>query len=120
MTDTKKLAAMVKKSTLPAAFLADQIADYTQKAQGKRQFTAAEISKLKSLLCLTDAETAEIFFCRPFKAYCIQNGIKQAELCKLLNIKNVSGKLNGRQAFTLSQIKTICQHYHISADDYFV
>lgn len=123
MTDTKKLAAIVKKSTLPAAFLADQMhistAAYLQKAEGKRQFTAAEIAILKHLLCLTDAETTKIFFCGKFKAYCIQNGIKQAELCKLLNIKNVSRKLNGQQPFTLQQVKTLCKNYHISADDYF-
>lgn len=124
MTDTKRLAEKIKESTLPAAFLAQQCnlseAEFNARAEGRKYFCCDEISVLKDFLCLTNEEAAAIFFHRTFKDYCKQNGIKQAELCDLLNLKSVSGKLNGRQPFTLQQIKTICKHYHISADDYFL
>lgn len=56
-----------------------------------------------------------------FKAYCVENGIKQKELADLLglSISNVNSKLNGRLKWTLEQVKTICQTYGISADLYF-
>lgn len=124
MTDTKKLASAVKKSTLPAAFLAEMMntteADYQKKAQGKKEFSVHDIAVLKKFLLLSDAEATEIFFPNSFKRFCKQKGITQRELCGLLNLKSVSKKLNGQQPFTLSQIKTICEHYHISADDYFL
>lgn len=67
MTDTKRLAAIVEKSGLPAEFLALQCntteADYLKKAQGKKEFSAADIATLKRFLCLSDAETNKIFFC---------------------------------------------------------
>ncbi len=57
-----------------------------------------------------------------FKAYCVENGIKQKELADLLglSVSNVNSKLNGRLKWTLEQVKTLCQHYGISADIYFV
>ena len=48
--------------------------------------------------------------------------IKQTEIAKLLGIEvqNVNAKVNGRQEFTLEQIRILCQHYGISADDFFI
>lgn len=56
-----------------------------------------------------------------FKGYCAENKISQKEIAELLGIKqqNVNAKLNGRQDFTVSQIRTLCEHFGISADIYF-
>lgn len=57
-----------------------------------------------------------------FKGWLVEHQIKQADLAELLGItsENVNAKLNGRQEFTLSQVKKICETYGISADDFFV
>lgn len=57
-----------------------------------------------------------------FKGYCAANGIKQIDLVKLLGVGKsaISQKMNGRKNFTLAQVKKICEHYGISADEYFV
>jgi len=59
---------------------------------------------------------------RRFKGYCAEHGIKQAEISELLSItvSNVSEKINGKQEFTLEQVRTLCKKYGISADDYFI
>lgn len=56
-----------------------------------------------------------------FKGYCAENKISQKEIAEILGIRqeNVNAKLNGRQDFTVSQIRTLCEHYGISADIYF-
>ena len=56
-----------------------------------------------------------------FKGFLAENGIKQAEIADLLKIDvaNVNLKVNGKQPFTLDQVKTLCLHYGISANDYF-
>jgi len=53
-----------------------------------------------------------------FKAWLAANGIKQKEIRELLGICPTSAwkKINGKQDFTLKQIKTICKTYHITAD----
>lgn len=57
-----------------------------------------------------------------FKGYCAEHGIKQKEIAELLDIdlSNVNEKLNGKQQFTVSQIRLLCDRYNISADDYFI
>ena len=57
-----------------------------------------------------------------FKGYCVENGIKQKELAELLDlsISVVNQKMNGHLDWTLEQVKTLCKHYGISADIYFV
>ena len=57
-----------------------------------------------------------------FKGFCAENGIKQAELADLLNlsISTINRKMNGREQFTLDQVRTLCRHFKISADIYFV
>jgi len=57
-----------------------------------------------------------------FKGYCVENGIKQSEIAKILGIKmgSVNRKMNGHEPFTLEQVRTLCQHFNISADIYFV
>lgn len=56
-----------------------------------------------------------------FKGWLAENGIKQKEIAELLGIdvSNVSEKVNGKQEFTTSQIRLICQTYDISADIFF-
>lgn len=57
-----------------------------------------------------------------FKAWLVENKIGQAEVAEVLQIstENVNAKLNGRQPFTFEQVQTLCRHYKISADDYFI
>ena len=57
-----------------------------------------------------------------FKAYCVEHGIKQSEIAEVIgiSIQNANLKINGKQDFTLPQIKIICEHYGISADEYFI
>ena len=57
-----------------------------------------------------------------FNAWLVENGIKQNEVAELLHItrESVNAKLNKREEFTLSQVKTLCEHYKISADIYFI
>ena len=57
-----------------------------------------------------------------FKGYCVENGIKQAEIADLLHItgSRANRKLNGREPFTLEQVKILCKTYAISADIYFM
>lgn len=57
-----------------------------------------------------------------FKAWLVENGIKQNELAELLGItkEGVNAKVNGKQNFTLAQVKKICETYKISADLFFI
>ena len=57
-----------------------------------------------------------------FKGYCVENGIKQSEVAEILGLKkcSINRKMNGHEPFTLEQVKTLCRHYGISADIYFV
>lgn len=53
-----------------------------------------------------------------FKAWMVQNKIKQREIAELLDLSQTAtnAKINGKMGFTLPQVKTICQKYGISAD----
>jgi predicted XRE-type DNA-binding protein len=53
-----------------------------------------------------------------FKGWLAENNIKQKDIAELLeiDISNVNEKINGKQEFTVAQIRTICQTYGISAD----
>ena len=53
-----------------------------------------------------------------FKGWCAAHGVKVKDIAELLQIhpNNASEKINGKQAFTLAQIKAICEKYGISAD----
>ena len=57
-----------------------------------------------------------------FKGYLAEHNIKQREVAEILGIKvqNLNKKLNGKEPFTLAQVKILCKHYGISADEYFV
>lgn len=57
-----------------------------------------------------------------FKAYCVEHRIKQREIAELIGVckQSVNRKLNDKEPFTVEQVKTICKHYDISADDYFI
>lgn len=60
--------------------------------------------------------------CKKFKGYMAEHSIKQSEVAELLGIKveNVNAKVNGRQDFTMEQVRILCSHYGISADKFFV
>ena len=57
-----------------------------------------------------------------FKGYCAENRIKQLEIAEILGIsvQNVNRKMNGKESFTFEQVKKLCKHFKISADEYFV
>ena len=57
-----------------------------------------------------------------FKAWMVQNKIPQQEIADLLEIslQMTNAKINGREDFTLSQVKKICKRYQISSDEFFV
>ena len=57
-----------------------------------------------------------------FKAYCVEHGIKQSEIAEALKItvSNANLKLNGKEPFTLAQVKVLCEKFKISADEYFI
>ena len=57
-----------------------------------------------------------------FKAWLVENNIKQAEIASVLGISRelTNAKINGREEFTLAQVKTLCERYKISADIFFV
>lgn len=53
-----------------------------------------------------------------FKAWLVEHDIKQSEIADLLgiDISNANQKINGKQEFTLPQVRTICAKYDISMD----
>lgn len=53
-----------------------------------------------------------------FKAWMVQNRISQSALAELLNLslQSVNKKVNGKEDFSLKQVKVICDTYGISAD----
>lgn len=57
-----------------------------------------------------------------FKGFCAEHNIRQKEIAEILGITvtNVNEKINGKQQFTLDQIRILCQTYSISADEYFI
>ncbi|MGG4552562.1 helix-turn-helix domain-containing protein [Paenibacillus humicus] len=58
-----------------------------------------------------------------FKAFLSENGVKQSEVATLLGKSNsaLNQNLNGTGGdFSLSEVRVICLHYGISADEYFL
>lgn len=57
-----------------------------------------------------------------FLAWMDENNVTAAEIAELLGITapTMSKKLNGFVEFRVSEIRLICNRYHISADTYFV
>ncbi|MDR9794065.1 helix-turn-helix domain-containing protein [Aeribacillus composti] len=58
-----------------------------------------------------------------FKAFLVENNISQSEVAKLLGKSKsaLNQNINGTGGdFSLSEIRLICQHYNISADEYFL
>lgn len=53
-----------------------------------------------------------------FKAWMVSNRKKQKEIMDLLDLSStsVNRKINGREDFTMAQIRKICKKYGISAD----
>lgn len=56
------------------------------------------------------------------KAYFVERGITQTEVAKFLGIpkSNLSTRINGSGAdFRLDEVRKICKHYCIDANEYF-
>lgn len=53
-----------------------------------------------------------------FKAYLVENKIRQKDLAKLLNLSpvTVNQKINGTLHFTFCEVETICETYSIMPD----
>lgn len=53
-----------------------------------------------------------------FKAWMVENRISQKELMELLDLSatSINKKVNGKEDFTLPQIRTICEKYEVSSD----
>ena len=53
-----------------------------------------------------------------FKAWMVEHKITQGALADLLglSLQAINRKVNGKEDFSLQQIKTICHAYDISAD----
>ncbi len=58
-----------------------------------------------------------------FKLFLVEQGIKQEEVAELIGLSRsqLNMILNGQRGndFYVSQVVKICNHYKISADDYF-
>ena len=57
-----------------------------------------------------------------FKGFLAERKITQAQLSELLSLspQSINKKVNGKEDFSLAQIKVICNEYGISADEYFL
>ncbi len=57
-----------------------------------------------------------------FKGFLAERKIPQTEIAELLHISlpTANKKINGNTDFSLSEVKILCQHYGISADEYFI
>lgn len=55
---------------------------------------------------------------KKFKGWCAAHGVRVKDIAELLDIapSNAGEKINGKQNFTLSQVKIICEKYGVSAD----
>ena len=53
-----------------------------------------------------------------FKAWMVANRVTQRELAELLDLSltSINKKVNGKEDFSLAQIRTICEKYGLSAD----
>ena len=53
-----------------------------------------------------------------FKGWLAENKITQTELAEVLDLSmtSINKKVNGKEDFTLPQIKAICEKWSISAD----
>lgn len=53
-----------------------------------------------------------------FKGWMVENKVTQKELMDLLGLSqtSINKKVNGKEDFSLPQIRAICEKYHISAD----
>lgn len=57
-----------------------------------------------------------------FFNYCQENKIEAGELANILDVEveQIKDYQEGREALTLTQIKTLCLYFNISADEFFI
>ncbi len=57
-----------------------------------------------------------------FRGWCAEHNISNKELALLLGVNesNMCLKMNGKQNFSIAQVKKICSTYGISADEFFL
>lgn len=55
---------------------------------------------------------------KDFKTWLVVNHIKQLEIANLLGVtlQTINRKINGKSDWTLSEVRTICKEYGLSAD----
>lgn len=55
---------------------------------------------------------------KDFKTWLVVNHIKQLEIANLLGVtlQTINKKINGKSDWTLSEVRTICKEYGLSAD----
>jgi len=53
-----------------------------------------------------------------FKAWMVEHRVTQKDIMELLDLSrtSVNKKVNGKEDFTLIQIRTMCEKYNLSAD----
>lgn len=56
-----------------------------------------------------------------FTNYCKEKQITESKIAELLKIsvQSAGDKMDGKEPFTLEQVKDICTYFQISADEYF-
>ena len=57
-----------------------------------------------------------------FFNYCEENKVGAGELADILGVEveQIKAYQEGREALTLTQIKKLCVHFNLSADEYFI
>lgn len=67
MTDTKKLGNIIDDMGLKKSWIAEKLGisrqNFSQKMNGKREFTKQDISRIKDILELSDSDVIDIFLC---------------------------------------------------------
>jgi hypothetical protein len=89
----------------------------------KKLLTGQQI-KVIIMLPIGNRKEGGIMAYNKFKGWMVENHVKQSDLGDLLhlNITTVNNKLNRRKGadFSTSEIRMICNHYRLSADQFFL
>lgn len=57
-----------------------------------------------------------------FKMWLVENRVTQRSVARLLGISNtaINRKINGKEDFSIEQVRKICREYNVSADQLFI